>query len=76
MTDLPREDRGGGLVRLSVVLGRELSEHVRLQAFLTRRSQSAYVRGLIEDEAHRLLRFGEAVELSRPRVPEMLGDDA
>ena len=56
MTDGPgQEDRdGGGLVRLSVVLGRELAEHVRVRAFLTRQSRSAYVRGLIEADASRL----------------------
>jgi hypothetical protein len=44
--------------RLSVVLDDELAEHVRLQAFLTRQSRSAYVRGLIADDANRL-RAGE-----------------
>jgi hypothetical protein len=47
-------DQSARLVRLSVVLGRELAEHVRLQSFLTRQSQSAYVRRLIEDDAARL----------------------
>jgi hypothetical protein len=58
MTDVPaQEDRDRpGWVRLSVVLGRELAEHVRLQAFLTRRSRSAYVRGLIEADASRVNR--------------------
>jgi hypothetical protein len=56
MTELRvQEDRDRpGWVRLSVVLGRELAEHVRLQAFLTRRSRSAYVRGLIEADASRV----------------------
>jgi hypothetical protein len=64
MTDVPvREDAdSGGLVRLSVVLGRELSEHVRVQAFLTRTSRSAYVRGLIEDDAARVSGTGGSAE--------------
>jgi hypothetical protein len=55
MTHLPaQEDRDhGGWVRLSVVLRRELAEYVRVQAFLTRQSRSAYVRGLIEADASR-----------------------
>ncbi len=56
MTAAPgQEDRDReGLVRLSVVLGRELAEYVRVRAFLTRTSRSAYVRGLIEADASRL----------------------
>jgi hypothetical protein len=48
----------GGWVRLSVVVGRELAEHVRVQAFRTRQSRSAYVRRLIEEDAARLERRG------------------
>ena len=47
-------DESARLVRLSVVVGRDLAEHVRLQSFLTRQSRSAYVRRLIEDDAARL----------------------
>lgn len=39
--------------RLSVVLGGNLSEHVRVKAFLARTSKSGYVRGLIEADARR-----------------------
>ena len=45
--------RRAGWVRLSVVLSDELAEHVRVQAFLSRQSRSAYVRNLIENDASR-----------------------
>jgi hypothetical protein len=41
----PRE-----VVRLSVVLSEELDEHVRLRAFQTRTSRSAYVRALVDED--------------------------
>jgi hypothetical protein len=41
------------LVRLSVVLDEELSEHVRFRAFESRKSKSAYVRELVAADAER-----------------------
>lgn len=45
--------RGEGIsytIRLSVVLDEALSEHVRLRAFETRMSRSAYVRALVASD--------------------------
>jgi len=49
------------LVRLTVVLDEELLEHVRVRAFETRKSKSAYVRDLVAADADRgePLRFPE-----------------
>lgn len=41
------------LVRLSVVLDEELAEYVRVRAFETRKSRSAYVRDLVHADASR-----------------------
>lgn len=41
------------VVRLSVLLDEALSEHVRLRAFETRTSRSAYVRGLVQADVRR-----------------------
>jgi len=38
------------VVRLSVVLTEELDEHVRLRAFQTRTSKSAYIRSLVDED--------------------------
>jgi hypothetical protein len=46
-----RDGNGSGSpVRLSVVLDEALSEHVRRRAFETRKSRSAYVRQLVEND--------------------------
>ena len=58
----PAADKPRGWVRLSVVVGRELAEHVRVQSFRTRQSRSAYVRRLIEDDAALLDRRGISTE--------------
>ena len=47
------DPRRASWVRLSVVLSDELAEHVRVQAFHSRQSRSAYVRNLIENDASR-----------------------
>jgi hypothetical protein len=52
-TGTPEAGERGPWVRLSVVVARELAEYVRVQAFHTRQSRSAYVRRLIEDDAAR-----------------------
>jgi hypothetical protein len=64
VTDAATQTAGenAGWARLSVVVGRELAEHVRVQAFRTRQSRSAYVRRLIEDDASRLERRGISQE--------------
>jgi len=59
---MQKADENAGWVRLSVVVGRELAEHVRVQAFRARQSRSAYVRRLIEDDAARLERRGISTE--------------
>lgn len=41
------------LVRLSVVLDEQLSEHVRFRAYQTRKSRSAFVRQLVQDDLQR-----------------------
>jgi len=43
----------GGQVRLSVVLTEALAEHVRVRAFQTRKSRSAYIRDLVFADAQR-----------------------
>jgi hypothetical protein len=53
---MQKADDNAGWVRLSVVVGHELAEHVRVQAFRTRQSRSAYVRRLIEGDAARIER--------------------
>jgi metal-responsive CopG/Arc/MetJ family transcriptional regulator len=48
-----RQGKGnnGRIVRLSVVLDEDLAEFVRVRAFETRKSRSAYVRDLVATEA-------------------------
>ena len=45
------ESKNGQIVRLSVVLNEELAEYVRVRAFETRKSRSAYVRDLVSADA-------------------------
>jgi hypothetical protein len=49
-TGTPKAGERAPWVRVSVVVGDELAEHIRVQAFHTRQSRSAYVRRLIEDD--------------------------
>ena len=53
MRQRQRERSGKALVRLSVVLNEQLSEHVRFRAFQTRKSRSAFVRQLVEEDLRR-----------------------
>jgi hypothetical protein len=59
---MQKADESSRCVRLSAVLVREVAEHVRVQAFRTRQSRSAYVRRLIEDDAARLEKRGISKE--------------